>query len=62
MILGRVSDELDFEARVFATYVESGNDAEFGTALSAFGDELAVARREYLASRTATDALVGELS
>jgi SNF2 family DNA or RNA helicase len=62
MIIGRVSDELDFEARVFATYVESGDDAEFGAALAAFGDELAVARRDYLASRQATDALVGELS
>jgi SNF2 family DNA or RNA helicase len=62
MILGRVSDELDFEARVFATYVESGDDAQFSSALAAFGDELAAARREYLASRAATDALVGELS
>jgi hypothetical protein len=43
-------------------YVESGDDAEFGAALAAFGDELAVARREYLASRAATDALVGELA
>jgi len=60
MILGRVEDDLDFEARVFATYVDAADDAEFVARLAALGDRLAEARRGYLASRSANDAFVGE--
>jgi SNF2 family DNA or RNA helicase len=60
MILGRIEDDLDFEARVFATYVEAADNAEFVARLAALGDRLAEARRAYVASREATDALVGE--
>lgn len=61
MILGRVSDELDFEARVFETYVDAADDTAFDAALAEFGDELAAARHGYLANREAVDSLVGEL-
>jgi SNF2 family DNA or RNA helicase len=61
MIIGRVEDDLDFEGRVFRTYVDATDDEEFAQRLAEFGDELARARRDYLVSRAATDALVGEL-
>jgi len=60
MILGRISDELDLESAVFTSYVQAGDDTEFAARLEAIGDELAGARREYLASREATDLLVAE--
>ncbi|MDQ3885970.1 MAG: DEAD/DEAH box helicase [Actinomycetota bacterium] len=60
MILGRISDELDLESAVFTSYVDAADDAEFAARLEALGDELAGARRDYLASREATDLLVAE--
>jgi len=60
MILGRVDDDFDFEAAVFDAFVASGSDAEFGERMAAIGDDLARARTDYLASRTAIDNLVGE--
>ena len=60
MILGRISDEFDLESAVFTSYVQAGDDAEFAARLETIGDELAGARREYLASREATDLLVAE--
>jgi len=58
MILGRVSDELDFESLVFQEYVTSRNDAEFGARLETVGDELARARVQYLGTRQRIDELV----
>ncbi len=58
MILGRVSDELDFETLVFQEYVTSRDDAEFATRLGGVGDELARARAEYLDTRERIDGLV----
>jgi SNF2 family DNA or RNA helicase len=58
MILGRVTDEFDFESAVYATHVESSDDEEFKARLEALGDELAQARVEYLSSRERTDQLV----
>ena len=60
MILGRVQDDLDFEAAVFERYVSSRDDAEFAASLDAFGDDLAAARRTYLAGRGSIDDLVDE--
>jgi SNF2 family DNA or RNA helicase len=60
MILGRVDDDFDFETTVFDAFVASGDDAEFGERMAAIGDDLARARTDYLASRTAIDNLVGE--
>ncbi|MGP0049895.1 MAG: DEAD/DEAH box helicase [Solirubrobacteraceae bacterium] len=59
MILGRVSDEFDFETLVFQEYVASRDDAEFATRLQGVGDELARARTEYLDTRERIDGLVG---
>jgi SNF2 family DNA or RNA helicase len=58
MILGRVSDELDFETLVFQQYVASQDDAEFATRLEKVGDELAQARGAHLANRERIDELV----
>jgi SNF2 family DNA or RNA helicase len=58
MILGRIDDDLDFEALVFAEHVASRDDAELAVRLEGVGDELARAREEYLHSRGRTDALV----
>ncbi len=60
MILGRVSDDLDFETLVFEQYVASRDDAEFATRLDRVGDELAQARLGYLATRERIDELVAE--
>jgi SNF2 family DNA or RNA helicase len=60
MILGRVADELDFEARFFGDYVASRDDTEFADRLARLGEELAAARGDYLTGRAATDVLVGE--
>lgn len=60
MILGRVSDDLDFESLVFQEHVASRDDAEFDGRLQRVGDELAQARTGYLAARERVDALVGE--
>ncbi|MHB1975009.1 MAG: DEAD/DEAH box helicase [Acidimicrobiales bacterium] len=58
MVLGRVGDELDFEASVFSAHLGSADDEELGARLDALGDELASARSCYLESRARTDALV----
>ncbi|HEY2440237.1 MAG TPA: DEAD/DEAH box helicase [Solirubrobacteraceae bacterium] len=60
MILGRVSDNLDFESLVFHEHVASRDDAEFDGRLQRVGDELAQARTGYLAARERVDALVGD--
>lgn len=60
MILGRIDDDLDFEARVFADFVAAADDAEFHARLDVLGEQLVAARRDYLAGRAATDALVRE--
>jgi SNF2 family DNA or RNA helicase len=60
MILGRVDDDFDFEHTVFDTFVSSGDDAEFAQRMDVLGDSLARARTDYLASREAVDALVGD--
>jgi SNF2 family DNA or RNA helicase len=57
MILGRISDELDFESLVFHEYVSSRDDAEFDSRLERVGDELAQARAGYLATRERIDEL-----
>jgi SNF2 family DNA or RNA helicase len=59
MILGRVDDDFDFETTVFDAFVASQDDAEFGERMAVIGDGLARARTDYLASRAATDNLVG---
>jgi SNF2 family DNA or RNA helicase len=58
MILGRVEDDLDFEALVWGEHVASRDDAEFAARLEGVGDELARAREAYLHSRGRTDALI----
>ena len=60
LILGRVDDDLDLESTIFETFVESADDTEFTERLESLGDDLAKARTEYLHSRNALDALVGE--
>ncbi len=60
MILGRMAEDFDFESFLFTTYVESRDDEEFGTRLERFGEDLAEARRAYLADRGRVDRLVGE--
>jgi SNF2 family DNA or RNA helicase len=60
MILGRVSNEFDFESSVFTAYVTAADDAEFAASLDGLGTELARARTEYLHTRGAVDRLVGE--
>ena len=60
MILGRVTDDFDFESAVFTSYVESADDEDFGRRVSALGDDLARAREGYLAGRERLDSLVGE--
>lgn len=57
MILGRLSDDLDFETLVFQEYVASRDDVEFGARLSDMGNELARARAEYLDTRERIDEL-----
>jgi len=58
MILGRLSDELDFETLVFEQYVASRDDDEFASRLEGVGDELARARLAYLGTRARIDELV----
>jgi SNF2 family DNA or RNA helicase len=60
MILGRVSDDFDFESSVFSAYVTAADDAEFAASLDGLGAELARARTDYLDTRGAVDQLVGE--
>lgn len=58
MILGRIEDDLDFEALVFGEHVASHDDAEFAARLEGVGDELARAREAHLHSSGRTDALI----
>jgi len=60
MILGRIDEDVDFEALIFDQHVASRDDAEFAARLEGVGDDLARARDEYLHSRGRTDALVAE--
>lgn len=59
MILGRVEDDLDFEALVFGHHVASHDDGELATRLERVGDDLARAREAYLESRGRNDELAG---
>ncbi|MGH2985329.1 MAG: DEAD/DEAH box helicase [Solirubrobacterales bacterium] len=58
MILGRIGDELDFEALVFEHHVASRDDREFAARLDAVGDDLSRARTEYLDGRGDNDELI----
>ncbi|MGH3874432.1 MAG: DEAD/DEAH box helicase [Pseudonocardiaceae bacterium] len=60
MILGRVTDDFDFETSVFSAYVTAADDAEFAASLDGLGADLARARTDYLRTRGAVDQLVGE--
>jgi SNF2 family DNA or RNA helicase len=58
MVLGRVSDEFDFEASVFSAHLDSADSDELDARLAKLGEELTQARTDYLDSRARTDALV----
>jgi SNF2 family DNA or RNA helicase len=58
MILGRIEDDLDFEALVFREHVASRDDAELAARLESVGSELARARADYVAGRERNDELV----
>jgi len=58
MILGRVSEELDFESLVFHEHLASRDDAELAQRLDRIGDQLAQARASYLDTRERIDSLV----
>ncbi|MHB8690898.1 MAG: DEAD/DEAH box helicase [Solirubrobacteraceae bacterium] len=58
MILGRVSDELDFESLVFQEFTASGDDVEFNERLEGIGERLAGARSSYMETRERIDELV----
>ncbi|MBV9314660.1 MAG: DEAD/DEAH box helicase [Pseudonocardia sp.] len=60
MILGRITDDFDFETSVFTAYVTAEDDAAFAASLDDLGAEIARARGDYLRSRGAIDQLVGE--
>lgn len=58
MVLGRVSDEFDFETSVFSAHVDSVDSEELDARLAKLGEELTRARTDYLNSRARTDTLV----
>lgn len=60
LILGRLDDDFDLESSIFDAYLRSADDTEFDARLDSLGDDLVRARRDYLDSRDALDALVGE--
>jgi len=60
MILGRVSDDFDFETSVFEAFVTARDDAMFAARLEVIGDSLARARTEHLTTRGGIDDLVGK--
>ena len=60
MILGRIDEDLDFEALVFDEHVASHDAAELAVRLERVGSRLAEARAGYLDSRGRMDALVDE--
>ena len=59
MILGRISDDFDFETAVYRAHLHSSGPAEFRGRLEELGEQLARARSGYLESRLRTDELVG---
>lgn len=61
MILGRVNDDFDLESTIFDAFVQAEDNDEFAQRLEWLGDQLALARHEYLRSRGALDALVGDI-
>jgi SNF2 family DNA or RNA helicase len=62
MILGRVTEDFDFEAAVFSCYLEAADDDDFDRRVCALGDDLVRARAGYLAGRERVDSLVGSES
>jgi SNF2 family DNA or RNA helicase len=58
MILGRVSEELDFESLVFQEHVASRDEHDFAERLAQIGEQLAQARAGYLETRERIDSLV----
>jgi SNF2 family DNA or RNA helicase len=59
MILGRVEEDFDFESGIFGAYVQSDDDQQFDLRLGEIGDNLALARKQYVDVRESIDALVG---
>ena len=60
MILGRVEEDLDFEAGLFEAYLKADDDRQFDLRLAEIGSDLARARSEYIDVRESLDALVGK--
>jgi SNF2 family DNA or RNA helicase len=58
MVLGRVSEDFDFESSVFATHLAAVDGDDLSRRLDLLGDELAAARSTYLADRERNDAFV----
>ncbi len=58
MIIGRVEEDLDFEALVFFEHVNSADETELTERLETVGERLAQARGSYLRSREQVDALL----
>jgi len=61
MVLGRVSDDFDFEDAVFDAHVASHDDTELADRLDALGEAMLQARADHAESRSRTDELVDEL-
>jgi len=61
MVLGRVSDDFDFEDAVFDAHVASHDDTELADRLEALGEAMLQARADHAESRSRTDELVDEL-
>lgn len=60
MILGRIDEDFDFETSVFDAFVTAEDEAEFQQRLEVIGEQLVNARDEYLRTRGAVDAMVGQ--
>ncbi|MHB8507950.1 MAG: DEAD/DEAH box helicase [Candidatus Dormibacteria bacterium] len=58
MILGNVTDELDFEAEVFQAHLQSGDMEGFSERMEELGGALEQARSSYLVDRARTDDLL----
>ena len=58
MILGRIEDDLDFEALVFEQHIASRDDAELAARLEEVGSRLAQAREAYLDTRGRVDVAI----
>lgn len=59
MILGRVTDDFDFEQAVLDAHLSSAHDSDLQVRLESLGEDLARARQHYLAGRDRQDLLVG---